>query len=72
MAVLAPMPRARVRTAMAVKLGVRPRVRREYLRSRQVESSDSISELFCVVSLISRLCDCFWDARGQSKPLAYR
>src|SRR5215472_258506 len=60
MAVLAPMPRARVRIAMAVKPGVRPRVRREYLRSRQVESSDSISELFCVVSLMFRLCDRFW------------
>src|SRR5215469_11376174 len=69
-AVLAPMPRPRVRIAMAVKPGVRPRVRREYLRSRQMDSSDSISALFSVASLISRLRDCFWDARGQTMSLA--
>src|SRR5580692_5162761 len=42
MAVLAPMPRARVRMAMAVKPGVRASVRRAYLKSRNAVSSEAI------------------------------
>src|SRR6266478_7476622 len=39
MAVLAPMPRASVRTATAVKPGVRASMRKVYLRSRRTVSS---------------------------------
>src|SRR3989442_1207194 len=39
MAVLAPMPRARVRTATAVKPGVRASMRKEYFKSRRTVSS---------------------------------
>src|SRR5713101_2464511 len=39
MAVLAPMPRARVRIATAVKPGVRASMRKVYLRSRRTVSS---------------------------------
>src|SRR5271170_8272025 len=39
MAVFAPMPRARVRMAITVKPGVRARVRRAYLKSRNAVSS---------------------------------
>jgi len=42
MAVLAPMPRARVSTAIVVKPGVRARVRRAYLKSRNAVSSEAM------------------------------
>src|SRR5271155_4954077 len=49
MAVFAPMPRARVRMATAVKPGVRARVRRAYFRSRKavsIEAKIFISQAF--------------------------
>src|SRR5882762_5076331 len=42
MAVFAPMPRARVRTATAVKPGVRASMRKVYLRSRRTVSSQPV------------------------------
>src|SRR6266851_274508 len=43
MAVLAPMPRARVRTATAVKPGVRASMRKVYFRSRRTVSSQPMT-----------------------------
>src|SRR5882724_7837799 len=42
MAVFAPMPRARVRTATAVNPGVRASMRKVYLRSRRTVSSQPV------------------------------
>src|SRR5208282_3185482 len=42
MAVFAPIPRARVKMAITVKPGVRARVRRAYLKSRNAVSSVAI------------------------------
>src|SRR5205823_1822459 len=51
MAVLAPMPRARVRTATAVKPGVRASMRKVYFKSRRTVSSEPMTVMRRVASL---------------------
>src|SRR5713226_7314026 len=51
MAVLAPMPRARVRTATAVKPGVRASMRKVYFKSRRTVSSQPMKFIRRVASL---------------------
>src|SRR5437667_8451806 len=51
MAVFAPMPRARVRTATAVKPGVRASMRKVYFKSRRTVSSQPMTVMRRVASL---------------------
>ena len=51
MAVFAPMPRARVRTATAVKPGVRASMRKVYFKSRRTVSRQPVTVMRRVASL---------------------
>src|SRR6266849_395659 len=67
MAVFAPMPRARVRTATAVKPGVRASMRKVYLTSRRTVSSQPVKVRRRVVSWADAVKGHLRIARGKEE-----